>query len=63
MKNYKQLNQEQRYQIEILKKAGKTQKEIAELLEVSPATICRELTRNKGKKGYRSRQAQIKADK
>ena len=46
MRNYKQLSQAQRYQIEILKKAGKNQKEIAELLGVSPATICRELKRN-----------------
>jgi IS30 family transposase len=63
MRNYKQLSQAQRYQIEILNKAGKNQKEIAELLGVSPATICRELKRNKGKKGYRPRQAQIKAGK
>ena len=63
MRNYKQLSQAQRYQIEILNKAGKNQKEIAELLGVSPATICRELKRNKGKKGYRPRQAQIKAVK
>lgn len=63
MRNYKQLNQAQRYQIEILKKAGKNQKEIAELLGVSPPTISRELRRNKGKKGYRPKQAQIKADK
>jgi IS30 family transposase len=63
MRNYKQLNQVQRYQIEILKKAGKNQKEIAELLGVSPATISRELNRNKGQKGYRPKQAQIKADK
>ena len=63
MRKYKQLGQAQRYQIEILNKAGKNQKEIAELLGVSPATICRELKRNKGKKGYRPRQAQIKAVK
>jgi len=63
MRNYKQLSQAQRYQIEILNKAGKNQKEIAELLGVSPGTICRELKRNKGKKGYRPKQAQIKADK
>jgi transposase, IS30 family len=44
-------------------KAGKNQKEIAELLGVSPATISRELKRNKGKKGYRPKQAQIKTDK
>jgi IS30 family transposase len=63
MRNYKQLSQAQRYQIEILKKAGKNQKEIAELLGVSAPTISRELNRNKGQKGYRSKQAQIKADK
>jgi IS30 family transposase len=63
MRTYKQLSQAQRYQIEILNKAGKNQKEIAELLGVSPGTICRELKRNKGKKGYRPKQAQIKADK
>jgi IS30 family transposase len=62
MSNYKQLNQAQRYQIEILKKAGKNQKEIAELLGVSESTISRELKRNQGKKGYRPKQAQIKAD-
>src|SRR5664279_90271 len=63
MRTYKQLSQAQRYQIEILKKAGKNQKEIAELLGVSPATISRELKRNKSQKGYRPKQAQIKTDK
>ena len=62
MSHYKQLDQAQRYQIAILKKAGKNQKEMAELLSVSPGTICRELQRNKGKKGYRPKQAQFKAD-
>ena len=62
MSNYKQLNQAQRYKIEILKKAGKNQKEIAALLGVSESTISRELKRNQGKKGYRPKQAQIKAD-
>jgi transposase, IS30 family len=33
------------------------------LLGVSPATISRELKRNKGQKGYRPKQAQLKADK
>jgi IS30 family transposase len=63
MSHYKQLDQAQRYQIEILKKAGKNQKEIAELLGVSAGTICRELQRNKGKRGYRPKQAQAKAEK
>lgn len=62
MKNYNQLNQIQRYQIGILKKAGNNQKEIAILLGVAPSTIGRELKRNKGKKGYRPKQAQIKAE-
>ena len=62
MRNYKQLSQAQRYQIEILKKAGKDQKQIAVLLAVSPATICRELKRNTGKRGYRPKQAQRRAD-
>jgi transposase, IS30 family len=45
-----------------LKKAGKNQKGIAELVKVSPSTICRELQRNKGKRGYRPKQAQRKAE-
>lgn len=63
MRNYKQLSQAQRYQIEILNKAGKNQKEIAKLLCVSASTLCRELKRNRGKAGYFPKQAQIKADK
>ena len=41
--------------------AKKTQKEIATILGVSPATISRELKRNKGQRGYRPVQANIKA--
>lgn len=63
MRNYKQLTQEQRYQIKILMEAGKNQKEIAALLGVSESTVCRELKRNRGKKGYRPKQAQIKANR
>jgi IS30 family transposase len=62
LKTYHQLTQVLRYQIEILKKAGKNQKTIAALLEVSPSTICRELQRNSGKRGYRPKQAQSKAE-
>ena len=46
MRNYKQLGQAQRYQIEIVKKAGKNQKEIAALLGVPESTISSELARN-----------------
>jgi IS30 family transposase len=63
MRNYKQLSPAQRYQIAILNKAGKNQKEMAELLGVSRSTMCRELKRNRGKKGYFPKQAQIKADR
>lgn len=62
LKDYNQLTQGLRYQIEILKKAGKNQKDIAGLVNVSPSTICRELQRNTGKRGYRCKQAHLKAE-
>jgi transposase, IS30 family len=62
LKDYHQLTQGLRYQIAILNKAGKNQKDIAKLVNVSPSTICRELRRNTGKRGYRPKQAQTKAD-
>ncbi len=60
MKKYSQLTEGQRYQIEVLKQAGKIQKDIATLIGVSAGTISRELKRNTGQRGYRPRQAQIK---
>ena len=57
MRTYKQLTQEQRYQIYALKKAGHCQMEIANLLGVHKSTICRELRRNRGQRGYRPKQA------
>jgi len=47
----------------LINKAVKNQKETAELLGVSGSTVCRELKRNRGKKGYFPKQAQIKTDK
>lgn len=61
MKKYSQLTEVQRYQIEALKKAKKDQQEIAVILGVSPSTISRELKRNTGQRGYRPKQAHIKA--
>lgn len=61
MKKYNQLTEIQRYQIEALKKAEKQQNEIAEIMGVSASTISRELKRNTGQRGYRPKQAHIKA--
>ena len=61
MRTYKQLTQEQRYQIYILMKTGHKQCAIAMLLGVNRSTISRELRRNKGQKGYRPKQAHQKA--
>ena len=55
--SYAQLTQEQRYQIWALKKAGLKQVEIAREIGVHKSTICRELKRNTGRRGYRPKQA------
>ena len=55
---YKHLTQDERYQIAILLKAGKRQNEIAILMNRCPSSISRELTRNRGQRGYRPKQAQ-----
>jgi IS30 family transposase len=59
--SYKQLTQEQRYQIYALKQAEQQSKKIAEIIGVHASTISRELKRNLGKKGYRPKQANQKA--
>lgn len=61
MKHYTQLTQEQRYQIKALLKMEHTQTDIAIVLEVHRSTICRELRRNHGQRGYRPKQAHEKA--
>ncbi|SEP70064.1 Helix-turn-helix domain-containing protein [Nitrosomonas ureae] len=58
MKHYKQLTREQRYQISGLKKAGLNQSQIADEVGVHKSTISREFERNKGRRGWRPRQAQ-----
>ena len=58
---YYHLTTESRSQIYALKSMGHTQQDIAEHLGVSPSTICRELQRNTGGRGYRSKQADQKA--
>ena len=58
---YTQLTQKQRYQIYAFLKAGFSQSAIASEINVHKSTICRELKRNKGQKGYRPKQAHVKA--
>ena len=57
MRQYTQLTREQRYQIYALRKAGLSQKEIAQILAVHKSTISREIRRNSGQRGYRPKQA------
>lgn len=62
MSNYKKLTYEQRCQIEVLKKSGMTQQEIAGAVGTSQSTISRELKHNTGQRGYRHKQAQNLTD-
>lgn len=59
---YKQLIPEQRYAIAAMLRRGHSQKEIAETVGVSPATICREVRRNFSSRAYSPRAAQEMAD-
>ena len=54
---YTHLTQDERYQIGILAKAGHDKSEIARLMERHKSTISREMTRNRGARGYRPKQA------
>ena len=55
--NYTHLTQDERYQIAILAKAGHDKSEIARLMDRHKSTISREMTRNRGARGYRPKQA------
>lgn len=58
---YTQLTREQRYQIKALLGMGHSQTQIATAIGVHKSTISRELKRNRGKRGYRPKQAHEKA--
>jgi len=60
-RSYKQLTQEQRYQIYAFKRAGWSQSAIALELGVNKSSISRELERNRGQRGYRPKQAHERA--
>ncbi|WP_202813936.1 helix-turn-helix domain-containing protein, partial [Thiobacillus denitrificans] len=52
---------DERYQIAILAKAGHDKSEIARLMERHKSTISREMTRNRGARGYRPKQAHARS--
>lgn len=58
MKDYTQLTREQRYQMYGCRQAGLNQSETAQRLKVDKSTISRELRRNRGRRGWRPKQAQ-----
>ena len=57
MRAYHRLTEGERNQVYALKKAGLTQHAIADHIGVNKSTICRELKRNTGLRGYRPKQA------
>lgn len=59
--DYKHLTEDERYQIDDMRREGFNQGEIAIVLNRSPSTLSRELRRNEGEYGWRPRQAQLKA--
>ena len=58
---YKQLYYEQRIEIHALLKAGCNYTKIAQIIGVSKSTVCREIKRNTGQRGYRPIQANQRA--
>ncbi len=54
---YTHLTEEERYHIDELLREGNTQSEIAKELGRSAPTLSRELSRNKGNRGWRPQQA------
>ena len=62
MTHYRQLTQEERYQISALRELDYSNAEIAERLGRSASTIWREIHRNGGAKGYDAAEAQRASD-
>ena len=60
---YQHLCEKDRGVIYRMNKAGKTQIEIAKAIGFSQGSVSKELSRNKGKRGYRPKQAQASATK
>ena len=60
-KGYHHVTREQRSQISALKAIATPHNKIAQIIGVSPSSVCRELKRNTGKSGYRFKLADDKA--
>ena len=58
---YRRLREEDRHIIYRMRKAGNTQQQIAAILGYSQSTISKELSRNRGQRGYRPKQAHEKS--
>ena len=56
-KGYHHVTREQRSQISALKAIATPLNKIAQVIGLSPSSVCRELKRNTGKRGYRYKQA------
>ena len=60
--SYHRLRKEDRHIISRMRKAGNTQSEIANALGCSQSAISKELSRNRGQRGYRPKQAHLMAN-
>jgi IS30 family transposase len=56
-KGYHHVTREQRSQISALKAIATPLNKIAQVMGLSPSSVCQELKRNTGKRGYRYKQA------
>ena len=59
--SYQRLREEDRHMIYRMRKAGNTQQQIATILGYSQSTISKELSRNRGQRSYRPKQAHEKS--
>ena len=61
MRTYTQLTENDRIEIYAMVQAGKSQRHVAAALGVAPSTICRELARHGGPRGYHPKRAHLRA--
>lgn len=59
---YRHVTHAQRYTIQVMRRTGTSFREIAAAIGVSASTVCREISRNGGRRGYRHKQAQAQCE-